>query len=282
MISQPAIRPLTPALGAEFVDVDLAADLDGLFPAVRRAFTDHRVLLFRDQVLPMDRQVALGRAFGEVQVHVMNQYHADDHPEVYFLTNLDQNGQPSGKHPDRGTLAWHTDGSWRERTGQATIMVADEVPREGGETHFCCMYGAYEALDEETKTRIEGLRAVHSLDYSRGIRHPEDPMTEAQKLAAPPVAHPIARTHPETGRKCLFLGDHAEHIEGMDYAKGRALIDELNHRAIRPEFVYEHRYRPGDVIIWDNRAVQHRATPYDTVHTRRVMRRTTVLGEVPV
>ena len=164
----------------------------------------------------------------------MNQYHADGFPELYRLSNLDEHGKPNGKHPDRGTLAWHTDGSWSRVTGQATIIYGEVVAGTGGETHFCDMYGAYDRLDAAWKARIAGLRAVHNLDFSRTRRHGEDLMTEEQRRAKPPVDHPIVRRHPETGRTCLYLGDHAEYIVGMPYDEGRALIEELNALAIHP------------------------------------------------
>lgn len=276
------IRPLCAGLGAELAGVDLSRAVDDdLYARIHAAFLDYQLLLFRDQELPPGNQVALGRRFGEVQVHVMNQYHADGFPELYFLSNLDEKGRPSGRHPDKGTLAWHTDGSWRRVTGQATIMYAVEVPAEGGDTYFCDMYGAYDALDREMKARLADLRAVHNLDFSRTRRHGEDPMTEAQKRDVPPVDHPIVRTHPETGRKCIFLGDHAETVAGLDYREGRELVEEINALAIRPELSYRHRWRPGDLAIWDNRCLMHCATPYDTGRGRRVMRRCTILGEIP-
>lgn len=275
-------RPLCPAFGVEIVGVDLARMCDEqLFAKIHAAFQDNQLLLFRDQDLPPASQVQLGRYFGEVQVHVMNQYHADGFPELYFLSNLDENGAPSGKHPDKGTLAWHTDGSWRPVTGQATFLYAVEVPGTGGETHFCDMYGAYDALEDDMKKRIEGMRAVHNLDFSRSRRHGEDPMTEAQKRDVPPVDHPIIRTHPDTGRRCIFLGDHAEFIEGLDYDEGRELIEQINEMAIRPELTYRHQWRARDLVIWDNRCLMHRATSYDAAHERRVMRRCTILGEIP-
>jgi taurine dioxygenase len=125
-----------------------------------------------------------------VQIHVMNQYHADGYPELYRLSNLDARGRPTGHHPDKGTLAWHTDGSWQRLTGQATIIYGEVMPERGGETHFCDMYGAYERLDAGWKKRIAGLRAVHNLDFSRNRRHAEDPLTDEQRRAKPPVDHP--------------------------------------------------------------------------------------------
>jgi taurine dioxygenase len=276
------VRPLAANLGAEIAGVDLAGDLDAeVFGAIYRAFLRYQVLLFGPQDLPPGRQVAFARQFGEVQIHVMNQYHADGYPELYRLSNLDEHGKPNGRHPDKGTLAWHTDGSWQRVTGNATIIYGEVMPESGGETHFCDMYGAYERLDATWKARIANLRAVHNLDFSRTRRHGEDPMTEAQRLATPPVDHPIVRTHPETGRKCLYLGDHAECIVGMPYAEGRALIEELNALAVHPDLTYEHRWKPGELIVWDNRCLMHRATPYDPLTQGRVIRRCTVLGEVP-
>ena len=277
-----ALRRLTPHLGAEILDVTLAdAISDAVFAGIHRAFLEYQVLLFPAQDVPPERQVALARRFGEVQIHVMNQYHADGYPELYRLSNLDAHGKPNGRHPDKGTLAWHTDGSWRRRTGQATIIYGEMMPRRGGETHFCDMYGAYERLDSAWKRRIANLRAVHNLDFSRNRRHGEDPMTDEQRRATPPVDHPVVRTHPQTKRKCLFLGDHAESIVGMPYEEGRALIDELNALAPHPDLTYEHRWQPGQLLVWDNRCTMHRATPYDSVSEGRVIRRCTVLGDIP-
>jgi taurine dioxygenase len=277
------VRPLTPKLGAEIPGVSL---VDGVsteaFHAIYKAFLRYQVLLFPPQDLPPAQQVAFGRQFGEVQIHVMSQYHADGFPELYRLSNLDANGNPNGRHPDRGTLAWHTDGSWQRVTGQATIIYGEIAPETSGETHFCDMYGAYDRLDNAWKARIAGLRAVHNLDFSRTRRHGEDPMTEEQKRAKPPVDHPVVRTHPETGRKCIYLGDHAEYILGMPYDEGRALIEELNAMAVHPDLTYEHRWKPGQLLVWDNRCVMHRATAYDPARERRVVRRCTVLGQVPV
>ena len=277
-----ALRPLTPSLGAEISGVNLADDLDDdTFSAIHRAFLQYQVLLFPPQDVPPAQQVRLARCFGEVQIHVMNQYHADGFPELYRLSNREAHGKPKGKHPDKGTLAWHTVGSWQRVTGHATLIYGEVMPRTGGETHFADMYGAYERLSDAWKARIAPLRAVHNLDFSRTRRHAEDPLTEAQRSAKPPVDHPVVRTHPETGRKCLYLGDHAEYIEGMPYGEGRALIEEVNALAIHADLTYQHRWTPRQLIVWDNRCLLHIATPYDHVNEGRVIRRCTVLGEVP-
>jgi len=271
------------AIGAQISGVDLAQEVSAdLFASLYGAFLTHQVLLFRDQDIPPGRQVSFARNFGEVQIHVMSQYHAGDYPELYTLSNLDADGQPSGKHPDRGTLAWHTDGSWKQHTGLATIIFSDEVPAEGGETHFCDMYAAWESLSPARQQQLLPLRAVHNLDFSRTRRHRVDLMTEEQKRATPPVSQPVVRVHPDTTRIALFLGDHAEYIEGMPYDEGRALIETINTEAIDPSRSYAHHWRPGDLIVWDNRCLLHRATDYDASTVRRVMRRCTVIGEQPV
>ena len=277
------VRALSPTFGAEIIGVDLAELMtDALFDRIYEAFLRHQLLLFREQHLEPGDQVIFARRFGSVQVHVMNQYHADGFPEIYYLSNLGADGKPSGKHPDRGTVHWHTDGSWARRTGQATLLYAVEVPAAGGETRFASMYDAYDALDEGTKRRLAPLRAVHNLDFSRTRRHGEDLMTEEQKKARPPVDHPIVRTHPETGRKCIFLGDHAWYVQDMAFEEGRQLIENLNAAIIDPKRVYTHRWRRGDLVVWDNRCMLHKAELYDVAHEARVMRRCTVVGEVPI
>lgn len=277
------VQELSPTLGVEMVGVDLAAPMqDAFFDRIYEAFLEHQVLLFRGQDLEPGDQVVFARRFGSVQVHVMNQYHAAGHPEIYYLSNLDEHGQPSGKHPDKGTVHWHTDGSWARRTGQATLLYAERVPSQGGETRFISMYDAYEALDDATRQHLAPLHAIHNLDFSRTRRHGEDPMTDEQKRAKPPVDHPIVRTHPETGRKCLFLGDHAWCVQGMAVEAGRQLIEDLNTSIIEPELVYTHMWLPGDLVVWDNRCMLHKAEPYDTARQARVMRRCTVVGEVPI
>ena len=277
------VRPLHPQVGCEIVGITMAEAVgEAMFAKVYEAFLDYKLILFRDVDLPPATQVAFARRFGEVQIHVMNQYHGySDFPEIYLLTNVGADGQPNGKHPDLGTLHWHTDGSWRQRTGQATMMYAEQVPAVGGETWFADMCGAYEAMTPEWKQRLAGMKAIHNLDFSRSRRHGKEPMTAEQKAKVPPVAQPIVRTHPETGRKAIFLGDHAESIQGMDYEAGRALIEELNVMATPDSLVYRHHWDPRQCIVWDNRCLLHRATGYDPAKERRVMRRCTIVGDQP-
>lgn len=278
-----SVSPLHPVLGCEITGITLEQAVSPqLFNAVYEAFLDYQLILFRDIDLPPATQVAFARNFGEVQIHVLSShYGTEQFPEIYFLSNLDKDGNPSGKHPDKGTLYWHTDGSWRERTGQATMMYSEVVPKAGGETEFADMYSAYDLLPGAMKERIEGRRAVHNLDFSRTRRHGQDLLTAQQKSQVPPVAHPIVRTHPETKRKAIFLGDHAESIEGMDYDEGRALIEELNTMITPQSRVYAHRWTPRECIVWDNRCTLHRATPFDEARLKRVMRRCTINGDRP-
>ncbi|MEK9726147.1 MAG: TauD/TfdA family dioxygenase, partial [Rhodospirillaceae bacterium] len=201
------VTPLTPHFGAELGGLDLANGFtDANFKAIRDAFTEYGLVVIRGHRLSVPDQVDLGRRFGEVQIHVMNQYRVDGHPEIYFLTNIGPDGKPTGAHPDQGTMYWHTDASWRPRTGHATIMVAEEVPKVGGETHFTCAATAYDAFSDADKAAFAKLRIVHNLDFSRTRRHGHEPMTDKQRAEAPPVTHPLVRTHPETGRKSLLLG----------------------------------------------------------------------------
>jgi taurine dioxygenase len=277
------VRPLHQVLGCEIIGITLAQAVSpAIFAKVYEAFLDYQLILFRDVDLPPATQVAFARNFGEVQIHVLSQtYGYKDHPEIYTLSNLDKDGNPSGKHPDKGTLYWHTDGSWRERTGQATMMYSEIVPEVGGETEFADMYSAYDLLPSTIKSKIDGRHAVHNFDFSRTRRHGEDPLTAEQKAKVPPIAHPIVRTHPDTGRKAIFLGDHAEWIEGMDYETGRALIEEINGMITPPVRVYAHRWSQRECMVWDNRCTLHRATGFDEARHKRVMRRCTIVGDRP-
>ncbi len=276
------VKPLHPAFGCEIIGITLAQAVEKkAFAKIHEAFLQYELILFRNVDLPPATQVTFARCFGEVQIHPMHQYHGYGHPEIYLLSNLDAEGRPNGRHPDKGTLYWHTDGSWRERSGLATMMYSEICPEAGGETQFCDMYSAYEDLSPEWQARVRGKKAVHNLDFSRTRRHGHEPMTAEQKAKVPPVAQPIVRQHPETKRLSIFLGDHAEYIEGMPYEEGRALIEELNVAATPAHLVYTHKWTPGECIVWDNRCTMHRATGFDVDRDRRKMRRCTINGDRP-
>ena len=275
-----AVQPLEGGLGAEIQGVAVSEVDDATFPAIYDAFLTHQLLLFRGREVSHGDQVGFARRFGEVQVHVMNQYHANAYPELYMLSNLGADGKPSGKHPDKGTMAWHTDGSWQARSTKATMLFAEIIPAKGGETGFADMYSAYDAMSAEERGRLETFRAVHNLNFSRNRRHGEEPMTDAQRKTAPPVEQPVVRVHPETGRKAMYLGDHAESIVGMGYDEGRDFIEAMNDRIVANARVYWHKWRPGDLMVWDNRCLLHKAGGYDTAAEPRVIRRCTVLGDL--
>lgn len=273
------VHPFAGGFGAEIRGITVPEIGDATFPAIYAAFLDHQFLLFRGHAIAPGDQVAFARRFGEVQVHVMNQYHASAFPELYTLSNLGPDGKPSGRHPDRGTLAWHTDGSWQPRRTKETMLYAEVMPSRGGETGFADMYAAYDAMPPDERMRLEGMRAIHNLDFSRNRRHGDEPMTDAQRKAVPPVEQPLVRIHPETGRKAIYLGDHAESIVGMDYDEGREFIDRLNERIVAIGRTYFHHWRPQDLMVWDNRCMMHKAGAYDTANEPRVIRRCTVLGD---
>lgn len=281
----PALQfePLSPVMGADVRTLDLAQALDDeTFAAVQHAFGRHKLLRFAGQRLSEAQHVAFSRRFGELQRHVLDQFRHPDHPEIYVLSNVDRaSGRTIGRHPDKGTLTWHSDLSFQRRPALATILYGIETPRVGAETQFADMAAAYDALDEPMKRRLAGLRAIHDLDLSRR-RMGEPPMTEAQRREAPPVDHPLVRTHPQTGRKVLYISRHVSHIDGLPADQSEALLDTLMAHATQPQFVFGYRWQPGDVAMWDNRSTMHRATAYDTSAERRVIHRTVVLGDVPV
>ena len=170
--------------------------------------------------------------------------------------------------------------SFQERPALATILYVLQTPGEGGDTEFADLAAAYDALDADTRSSIAGMRAIHDLDHSRR-RMGEPPMTREQRRATPPVSHPVVRTHPETGRKVLYVSRHVSHVDGMDAAESDALLGRLMAHATDARFVYRYRWQPRDVVMWDNRCTMHRATAYDTAATRRVIHRTVVLGDRP-
>jgi taurine dioxygenase len=275
------IRPVSKVMGAEVLGVDLSQPLpEDAFQAIRAAFHRHLLLVFASQDIDEAEQVRFSRRFGELQVHVLDQYRHPRHPEIYVLSNLDQTGKTTGTHPDKGTLVWHSDLSFLKRPALATLLYGIEVPRIGGDTLYADMYAAYEALDEDLKQRLSGLRAIHDLDVSRR-RAGEPPMTPKQRSEAPPVEHPVVRTHPDTKRKCLYVSRHVSHIAGLPRPESDALLESLQVHATSERFVLRQRWRAGDVVMWDNRCTIHCATHYDPSAERRVLHRTVVKGDEP-
>lgn len=277
-----SVTPISDVMGGEVHDVDLSRPLgDTTFRAIEAAFHRYKLLRFPGQHLTEAQHVAFSRCFGDLQIHVLEQFRHPQQPELYVLSNVDKTGKTTGRHPDRGTLVWHSDLSFQRRPALATILYGIEVPRRGGETLFADMVAAYEALPETMKRRVAGVRAIHDLDYSR-TRAGEPPMTPKQRAEAPPVDHPLVRTHPGTGQKLLYISNHVSHMEGMPVEEGRALLNELMEHATQERFVYRNTWQSGDVVMWDNRCTMHRATEYDAAGERRVIHRAVVLGDVPV
>jgi len=260
-------------MGAEVHGVDLSRPAD--VEKILQAFDRHLLLVFPSQAIEPPQHIAFSRRFGELQVHVLDQYRHPQYPEIYLLSNV-KGGRTTGEHPDKGTLVWHSDLSFQKRPALATILYGLEVPRAGGDTLYANMYAAYEALDERTKSTIGKLKAVHDLDASR-MRAGEPPMTGEQRAAAPPVEHPMVATHPRTGRRILYISRHVSHIAGLPRGESDALLDRLMAHATHERFVFRHRWGPRDVVMWDNRCTMHCATPYDAAGDRRVIHRTVSL-----
>ena len=181
---------------------------------------------------------------------------------------------------NRDNQKWHSDSSFKRVPAMASALHARIVPKSGGGTEYANAAAAYDALDEETKARIEDLVVVHNFFWSRRDVQ-EFAFTEAEKAAIPPVRHPLARVHPETGRRAIYVGSHAEQIEGMGWEEGRELIDRLNAHATQPRFTYRHDWKVGDMILWDNRAALHRGMTFDAKQQKRRLHRTTVAGTGP-
>jgi len=277
------VTPISDVAGAEISSIDLSQPLSReTADAIMAAMDQHHILVFRNQNLTKDQQYAFTQNFGELEEHVGRLDNGEKYPLVHTVTNLDEKtGKPTVTPNTHGNYFWHTDKSYHAVPSLLTMLHAIEVPAEGGDTLFANMVMAYEALPEEEKQSLAGLRAVHSWEANRRNTG-NKPATEEQKRERPPVSHPIVRSH-ATGRKSLYLGVHIGHVEGMDYDEGRALLADLLERATAERFVYRHNWRKGDLVLWDNRVLLHRADRnYDMALHPRVLHRTVVKGTVPV
>jgi taurine dioxygenase len=276
-------RPLAEVGGIEISGIDLSQPLSEAWrDRLLETFGSHPVLIFRDQHLSKQQHHDFTLNFGEIESqHVNRLIDSERYSAVHTVCNLDANGNPSEVLRERGNYYWHTDKSYHAVPSLLTMLHAVELPPRGGETQFANMAMAYAALPEMMKQRIAGLRAVHSWEASR-INCNGRPATEEQKRERPPVDHPLVRTHPVSGAKTLYLGNHASHIPGMPEAEGRALLVQLREHATRAAFVHTHHWRAGDLVLWDNRCLLHRALPHEGMGLhRRVLHRTVVKGSVP-
>ena len=277
------IRRISDVAGAEITGVDLSQPISReMADAILRAMEEFHVLAFRDQDLTKDQQYAFTLNFGEIEGHVGRMADGTPYPIVHTVTNLDpETGKPTETPHTHGNYFWHTDKSYHAVPSLLTMLHARQVPPSGGDTMFANMVLAYEALSDDEKEALDGLRCIHSWEASRRNTG-NKPATEEQKRERPPVSHPLVRTHP-SGRKSLYLGMHIDCIEGMDYEEGRALLKDLEARATAGRFVYRHQWRQGDLTLWDNRVLLHRADRnYDMAAHPRVLHRTVVVGTVPV
>jgi alpha-ketoglutarate-dependent taurine dioxygenase len=261
------IVPSGSTLGAEIRGVDVSQPLDeATLEGLRAAIRDHLVVVFRDQELTDEEHLRFTRYFGEPKAHVREQ-RARRVPEIFVISNVLENGEPIGAL-GYGELTFHSDLSYLARPGSFSIARAIEVPERGGDTEWANCYAAYDALPDEVRERILPLTALH--------RHGED----AQNPEVPAV-HPVVRTHPDTGRRALYVSPQfTRRIEGLPEPEGRALLDTLLAHVTRPEFVFTHKWRAGDVVLWDNRCTLHRREPFDE-RERRILRRTQIFGEEP-
>jgi taurine dioxygenase len=284
------IRPMGSALGAEALGIDLARPLDdAAFRRISDAFDQYSVLVFRDQKLSPEQHIAFSRRFGPLQVNVRSEFNRPGYPEIYIVSNVMVDGRPIGSR-DAGRY-WHSDICYVEKPSRASLLYALEIPvKDGvarGDTLFAGTCAAYEALPEELKRRLEGLRAANSYNamYERkveefGLRPPLTPEARAKYPAD--AIHPVIRTHPRTGRKSIYVCEgYTTHVVGVAEEESRALLRALFAEVVRPEFIYRHRWRVGDLVMWDNCATQHKVSFDYELPLRRRLERTTVEGSVP-
>lgn len=279
------INSLSEALGAEITGIDLAALDDDAFEAIHAAFLEHQVLVFRDQSLTPDAHVAFSARFGPIETRPDRPFTLEGMPEVSVLSNRRIDGEPVGII-SAGDF-WHTDLSFVEIPSRATFLHALEVAQEGGDTEWSNMYMAYDALSADTRARIENLRGVHVFDRRKNPRARVDVQfahkaDEVYGLPIPDAVHPMVRTHRETGRKSLFISPRfVVGIEGMDDGEAQPLLEELFEHQVRPEFRYRHKWRQGDLLMWDNSCLIHIGLGGIKPPGIRHLHRTMVLGEKP-
>jgi len=277
------IKPICDALGAEVRGVDLA-DVDAAtLKTVREAWLKYIVLLFRDQTLTDDQLADFSRNFGELDLAppMETEGGAPGHPEILVISNVKVGGKAIGTLGD-GEAIWHSDMNYMDEPPTGSLLYSLEIPREGGDTGFSNMYAALETLPADLRRRVDGLSIKHDSSTNSGgyLRYGSKPVTDLR--TCPGAVHPIVTTHPETGRKALFLGRrrHA-YIMGLSLEESEKLLDELWVYATRPELSWHHKWRVGDVLMWDNRCAMHRRDAFDPA-SRRVMHRTQIKGSKPV
>jgi len=253
---------------------------------VRDAFNRYAVVVFPEQPLTDDEQIAFSERFGPLEVSIRkDRQRRIENPRVSDISNVDERDRVFDPDDERaiynaGNRLWHSDSSFKRVPAMASLLSGREVPPEGGETEYADLRGAWDALPADRRRGLEALVAEHSFVYSRGLIG-YDQFTDAERAAVPPVQQAVVRTHPATGRKSLYLGSHASYIIGRPVEEGRALLRDLLDFATQPQFVYRHVWRRHDLVMWDNRCALHRGRPWDERRYRRIMHRTTVAGAGP-
>jgi len=273
------VRPIRVEFGAELEGFDVR-DLDE--QDVRKlvdVLADRGVVVARNQRLAPDEFVALMRRLGPLEYSVRDEFHLPENPDVYVISNIMENGKYIG-NPFDG-FGWHTDMNFCERPTAYTALYGLEVPEEGADTRFCSAFRAYDLLPAERQAFLRGIQVRHSHDMLHATRRNAPPLTAEQRARAPDVVHPLVRTHPHSGRRCVYLGPKCAVPLGMAEEEGIRLLDELLALATDPGHVYSHRWRVRDLVIWDNRGMLHCATEYDRQKYRRLLHRVTVGGERP-
>jgi len=283
-----SVKPLSRNFAARITGVDLTTSVSAeVLTEVEAAINQYGVLVFPDQAVTDEQQIAFSRLLGPLEIapyFVGDKRRRLQHRELEDISNLDPDGNQLALDDLRrlynlGNQLWHTDSSFKHKPARFSMLSARTVPAEGGETEFADMRAAYDALPDETKLRIEGLIAEHSIFHSRSrIGFTDFNPDVAQAL--PPVQQVMVRTHPGSGRKTLYLASHASHVIGWPIETGRKLIEDLLDFATQPQFVYQHRWQVRDLVMWDNRCTMHRGRPYDEAKYRRDMHRTTVSDEL--
>jgi alpha-ketoglutarate-dependent 2,4-dichlorophenoxyacetate dioxygenase len=279
------VRQVHPRFVGEVRGVDLRRPVDDVtLGEIQAAIDRHAVLVFPDQSIDDGQQIAFAERFGPLERSTLRtiQYGASrlGHDALVDVSNLDEQGQPFIPGERRqlfslGNRMWHTDSSFKRVPGKYSFLHAHAIPSRGGETEYTDLRAVWDSLLEETQASLEALEVEHSLFYSHGAIGFTD-FTEEERAALPPAPQPLVRTLPESGRKSLYLASHASHVIGWPVPEGRVLLRELIEVATQREFVYQHRWRVGDLVMWDNRCTMHRVRPYDQAGERRDMRRVTV------
>jgi taurine dioxygenase len=275
------VVPTGKALGSEIRNIDLRKISDDDFALIYQAWLDASVLLVRGQQLSDEDLLAFSRRFGVLDfapIQETGRRFVEGYPEIYVVSNVVENGVPIGSL-GAGEATWHTDMSYLEDPPKASMLYALEVPPSGGNTYFCNMYAAYDSLAESLKQRIAGLSLKHDGTYNsggylrQGVEAIDDP------VQSPGTYHPLVCTHPETGRRMLYLGRRRNaYIAGLELHDSEKLLDELWSHATQDSLAWGNEWRVGDLVLWDNRCTMHRRDPFDA-GSRRVMHRTQIKGE---